>query len=738
MSAIATPGRGQALRSATLTDRLFAAIPLASIYLWLSGIYMVEAWRRTTPWLFGDELEFTQLSRSIAATGHAAERGQSHSPDSIYPYLTALFWRIHDVATAYSTIKYVDVLLMAAVVFPTYLLARMVVGKTAALFAAAGAGAIPSLAYSSYLVEEPIAYPYAAFCFFVIAKAFLTRSRRWIGGAILASAFAPLVRTELVVIPATLVLALLFAAWSSDAGRRWRAGFSVGDWVGFVLLLLGAIFVLGAIGSHHSDEIRIATEGYKHRQIVEGNWAAGSLAIGMGVLPFLAGLAALFPARGEPPSRGVRTFRSVAIAAIVMFGMYTAIKAAYLSTQFATRVEERNLIYIAPLLFVGTALVFSRRRVSWIGLAAAGAYTLYLVGYALYHVTQYPYQMGIQLYSDALGFAILQQGNRDLSWTPHFVRILLIVMVFIAMAVLVTLSLMRTRARIAAPLVVAAAVGVVGWNLTGELAAAAGTNSIAREAAATLKRPFTWVDDATGGAAPTLYIGQEENDQNPEWLLEFWNRSITGVSSLDGTLGGPGPAGGPNFLRNGTLYSGNDAQLGSWRYAYAVEDLPCIQLAGQPVGSHPYRAGGGTLYWRLIRLTEPNRMQSDCIGIYPDGWSGANDSVYYRYSGPAGWLRVAYSRPENYPIPPTAIRITLGTMKAVDKQPVLAHVTKKIDSSIGNLQSKVAWIRVPAGGFAAHVAVAKKFVPDDYDHRGDKRQLGAEVTYDFFLTRPHR
>ena len=736
MSAVATP-RGE-LRSISLTDRVLAAAPLASIYLWLSGIYMVEAWRRATPWLFGDELEFTQLSRSIAATGHPAERGQAHGADSIYTYLIAPLWRIHDVAAAYSAVKYVDVLVMAAVIFPTYLLARLVVGKTAALFAAAGAGAIPAMAYSSYIVEEPLAYTYAALCFYVIAKAFVTRSRTWIAAAVVASIVAPAVRTELSVIPAALVLTAILAAWSSDAARRWRAGWSIGDWVGTVVLVLGAIFVLSAIGSHHSDELLRVTRGYKHREIVEGNWAAGTLAIGMGVLPFIAGLASLFRARGEPASREVRMFRSVALAGIVTFGLYTAIKAAYLSTAFATRVEERNLIYVAPLLFIGTALVFSRRRVSWIGLAAAGAYTLYLVGYALYHVTQYPYQMGVQLYSDALGFAIVQQGNRDLSWTPHFVRILLIVMFVIAMAVLVAVRLLRARSSITAPLLVAAAVGVVGWNLTGELAAAAGTNSIARQAAATLKRPFTWVDDATGGNAPTLYIGQQENDQNPEWLLEFWNRSITGVSSLDGTLGGPGPAGGPNFLRNGTLYSGDSAQLGSWKYAYAVEDLPCIQLVGQRLRSHPYRAGGGTLYWQLVRLTKPNRMQSDCIGIYPDGWTGANDTVYYRYSGPAGWLRIAYSRPENYPIRPTPIRIRLGTMKIVDKQPTLAHVTKRIDSTIGNLQSKVAWIRVPAGGFAVHVVVAKKFVPDDYDHRGDKRELGAVLTYRYYSTRPHR
>ena len=77
-------------------------------------------------------------------------------------------------------------------------------------------------------------------------------------------------------------------------------------------------------------------------------------------------------------------------------------------------------------------------------------------------------------------------------------------------------------------------------------------------------------------------------------------------------------------------------------------------------------------------------------------------------------------------------------MKIVDKQPTLAHTTKRVDSTIGNLQSKVAWLRVPAGGFAVHVVVAKKFVPDDYDHRGDKRQLGAVLTYRFYSTRPHR
>jgi hypothetical protein len=177
----------------TIADRLVVALPLASIYLWLSIVYCVEAWKRVTPWLFTDELEYTQLSRAIAATGHAARRGEPHSFRSLYVVVTAPFWLIDDVAAAFAAIKYFDVLLMTSVLFPTYFLARLVVGRAPALFAAAGAAAIPSLAYSSWIAEETLAYPYSALCLFLIAKAFLERSRGWIAGALVATAIAPVV-----------------------------------------------------------------------------------------------------------------------------------------------------------------------------------------------------------------------------------------------------------------------------------------------------------------------------------------------------------------------------------------------------------------------------------------------------------------------------------------------------------------------------------------------------------------
>ena len=76
----------------TIADRLVVALPLASIYLWLSIVYCVEAWKRVTPWLFTDELEYTQLSRAIAATGHAARRGEPHSFRSLYVVVSSPLW----------------------------------------------------------------------------------------------------------------------------------------------------------------------------------------------------------------------------------------------------------------------------------------------------------------------------------------------------------------------------------------------------------------------------------------------------------------------------------------------------------------------------------------------------------------------------------------------------------------------------------------------------------------------
>src|SRR5205823_2607906 len=138
-----------------LVDALGAALPVLTVFFWLCLLYGWEAWGNATPWLISDEFERAQLSRAVARTGHEALRSVPHSFDTLYVYLIAPAWWIHDTSRAYGLAKAIGLATMTAVVFPTYLLARTLVSKPWALFAAAGAAMIPALAYSSMLLVEP-------------------------------------------------------------------------------------------------------------------------------------------------------------------------------------------------------------------------------------------------------------------------------------------------------------------------------------------------------------------------------------------------------------------------------------------------------------------------------------------------------------------------------------------------------------------------------------------------------
>lgn len=737
----------------SLGDRLLAAAPLATVYFWLCVVYAFEAWVRKAPWLFPDELKTTQLARSIADTGHAAQRGAPHSWESLYTLLNAPLWLIHDTVTAYEGIRYMDVLVMTSVVFPTYLLARLLVGKPAALFAAAAAGAIPSLAYTSFIVQENLAYPYSTLALYLIARSLVAYRRRqavkrWAAAAALVSVLAPLVRGELGVILAVAALAVFFEAWSSDWARERRSAWPWDDKVGAYTLIVGVAFFVMAVAGSQSTAWHDAWVFYRHRVVNMTDWAVGALAIGIGVVPLTLGLASLVRAPGERTTWELRVFRSVLLATVVSYGLYTGVKAAYLSGVFATRVEERNLIYVAPLLFVGMALVLERRRVNLWALLVAGAFSTYLVGYALYHPTQYPYELS-GLYSDSLGLAILSKGSSLYGWSPAFVRWLLLAIALGTLAAAVAITQRRVARRAAVALSVVLCLGVVGWSVTGELAAASQSNSFARAFADIVSphgQPLNWVDRATGGR-PTLYEGVGELDQNAEQVNEFFNRSIVSVGSLDGTLAvGPGPSGAPNTLASGRVYwtdtLAETEAGGGPQYDYAVEDYPCVDFAGTLVTTRWHSGGAfSTLIkpWRLVKLTHPNRLRAECVGLDPYGWSGVNDSDYYHFAGSHGWLRIVVSRRDwGGPTPPSPVHVLVGSLTiGADKYPQLDTVSRRYDLTIASEKTKVLWLPIRQARFAVRVVVDKKFVPCDYVKTNcDTRTLGAQISYQAFAKLP--
>jgi hypothetical protein len=701
-------------------DRLVAAVPILSLYLWLCVLYGWEASGHVTLWLNSDELEMTQLSRAIAESGEPARRGVPHTGLDLYAWMLAPAWWIDDVGQAYGAAKYLNVLVMTAAVFPAYGLARMVVSRPWALFAAAGAGMIPGLYYSSMLVEEPLAYPWAALAAYLIAKALAVRTLGWIGLAGAVSLLAPLVREQLAVVPAAFVLAAVALAATSARAKQEYRRWSRSDWIGALTLAVGVVIVVNAAISHVSYAWLIATIFYKGRMLEHGLWAVGALAIGVGVLPMVAGLAALVR-RGEPWTRELRAVVATMGALIVGYGWYTAVKAAYISSAFSTLVVERNLIYVAPLLFIGTAMFFDRPRVRWWAVVGAAGVTLAAL------LLSYQYKLDVRIYADAPGFSILQAANRAYEWTPERARV--VVLALLALSVLIVF-MPRFATRGVRPVLAAAALLVLTWTLAGQMSAASASNTFSEELSDNVDRPFDWIDRATGGA-PTLYLGQKLTDFNGLWQMEFWNRSLKHVWSTDGSAPGPGPTLTPDLVdpTTGAITPPPEP------VDYVVTD-PGIDLVGRVVARHGHRAAGTETEWRLFRVEQPLRLQNSTRGVSQDGWA-ERQSDYSQFTTPGGLPGYAVVRVHRKAWGgkdvPSRVTIRAGALRrGRDKQPALGAVTDTCTFTINRLEDRTFLLRTPKPPFHVDVRISKSFVPNELDPSfSDTRRLGAQLEYSF-------
>jgi hypothetical protein len=684
---------GNSGRGATRATSLIAVAGLA---VGILTLYFIEAWVRKTPWVFTDELEWTQLSRSIAATGHAARRGEPITFKSLYAFVLAPFWWIHSTAAAYAAIKYANAVLMALAAVPTYLLARMVISARAAVAVAALSVLIPGMAYASSLVPEVLGYPWYALCSWLIVRALTTRRPVAIGLAAAASIVAILVRApQFLTVGASFVIAAAGLWVTGSRGRAFRAGWSRGDTFGAIVLLAGALILFNRLFLQHIHEWQVSTEFWKNRMVDLGLKAALALTVGLGILPLLGGFAALrLPDRRGTPA--YRAFAAYLASAIFCVSLYTAVKATALSLVFSTLTEERNMIYLSPLFLIGTALVFEVRRVDWRIVAGVSAFVLFLI-WAKPPNLLFPY-------FEAPGFAILDVANRHLHWNVTDMRI--------ALVVVLGLSLLVLRFRHVRG--VAAAVVVIGaaWMLTSEIATTVGTVHFADRFRSHLPSHLNWIDRDTNGQ-PVTYLGQEIIDANGLWLTEFWNRSVKHVDSLDGSAPGPGPTFMPNLVRPDGLLSG----LGG--VPYVLTDSG-VQLQGKKID-----------YWEqlvLYKRSGPWRLLDENQQVYNDSWAPGWSTYTYFRPGQRGTLVVRLGR-EGYngDAPPGRALISVGTVKIRDGVPVLSRIYARRRTLVRNGSLQV--IRIPVARTPVRLVLT---IPNTFHASpSDPRNLGAQVAFTF-------
>jgi hypothetical protein len=697
-----------AARSRSLLDRALAAFPYVGIALAIVTFYCVEAWTRKTPWLFTDELEWTQISRAIESTGHAARRGEPIFFKSLYAVLIAPFWGIHSTGTAYAAIKYANAFVMSLAAIPTYLLARMLVPRRSALVVAVLTVCIPGMAYVTTIVPEVLAYPWYALCSWLIVRWLVSRRPLDFALAAAATVGAQFVRwPQLATVIAAWAIAEAVLWWTGPRGRAFRHGRSRTDLVAVGILVYGGLMLFNRVVLQKIEIWQVSTQHYKGRMVDLGLDAGLAFTVGMGILPVVGGLAAmrLVERRGDP---AYRAFAAYLATSIVCISVYAAVKAAYLSTVFSTLTEERNMIYLSPLMLIGSALVVHSRRVDWRLVAAAAAFVVYLV-------FANPFQLDFP-YFEAPGFAILTIPTRHWRWTIEDLR--LVLMGLLALAVLAIAF--RRVAAVAA----AAAMLCCAWMLTAEIAATVGFDDLANRLRHNLPAQLDWVDRANG-RAPTTYLGQAIKDPNGLMLTEFWNRSIQHVYSLDGSAPGPGPAGTPEIVRaDGLLARMPDTD-------YVLGDFG-LSMQAEPVA----RWGQLTLYHRTA--AGPWKLHEALQQVYNDSWVPEWSTYTYFKAGQRGTLEVTLSRTAFCGDAPVGhAGIVVGTVRIDPKRggPVLGRIDARRKHLVENCKEFTEKVPVARTPVRAVVTISPTFRPLDYG-ASDPRNLGAQVSFRFVPAKP--
>ena len=703
--------------------RFQSAVPILVVYFGLAALYAWQASRRPVPTIFTDELELTQLARAIAETGEPARRGVPYEGfASLVAYALAPVWWLGSTTASWAAAKVILVLAMTATVFPAYGLARMVVPKWYALAAAGASVAVPALAYSPFLVEEPLAYPVSTVALWLIARALERPSRGRLAAAFGICVVAVLTRTQLAILFVVLVLGLLWLAWQSEVARRWRREWTGWDWVGAVTIALGVAFALAAAIGHASTAWRNTMLEFKYRIFEHASWAAGALAIGIGVLPVLLGVASLARPRSERSDPRTRAFVTTSVAALIVFLAYAGIKGAYNSTVFSTLIVERNLMYLCPILFVSTALAFARGVGRVWAVAGATILTLWVITIVPLRLDQYPYY-------EAHGLAIATFANRELGWTEERIQAVLIAVCVLSLAVVVGLALLRRGSRGFMAVAGSAAVVVVAWGLTGQVYAAEGERRLAEQVNGNLPRPYDWVEKATGGGS-VVVLGQEIKDATGIWLTEFFNPSVRKMWSLDGSAQN---VGGPILTPDLDAVDGTLTPVPGTDYVLAVNGVTLqAPIVAERENAVLYRVDGG-----------PVQLQDALVGRQPDGWMAgtAEDPVarasYTRYDVSAdepGLAVVRLARSTRW-CPDPSVRTTGKAVVQIgpvgigpDNQPRIERVTETRRFDVPDCEASGTTLSPPDEPWRMEITVSPTFVPSEVDpSRSDNRRLGAVI-----------
>jgi hypothetical protein len=456
---------------------------------------------------------------------------------------------------------------------------------------------------------------------------------------------------------------------------------------------------------------RVATTHYELSAVL--TWTAryaGEAALAVAVAP----LCALFLLLLTGLTRGLgrreeRAFAATATAAVFWFlvqvGMY--------SSALTPTIIERYSLYAFPPLVIALVVWLASDRMRSLPVAVAAAIATLSLVYAIlfspFLEPGFPPPVVARL---TLYFftRIPQHVPGDLNTA----RVLLLLLA--AAAVLVCAVAPMKVARVVLP------AGTALVLLLASHSAHAYLSANTRSGIDATGPVRSWVDNAIGTAADSadyLYVPSASMWTSSTVLVNtrFWNRSIGPAY----TLGGPKVC--PLRLeplrlddRTGALVAGGARVRPRARYLVTDRGLA---IAGRLVAS-----GGSTAQpLAVYRPAQPLRLASRFVGVYADGWTGA-DASFIEYWSPqakggeinVSLSRIAWTGPDVPATVDVSVRALHGSGRKVASGRWTAHSGR----------AKTLRLRTPPPPFQVVVHVSPTFSPAQFG-LGDSRQLGVQL-----------
>jgi hypothetical protein len=601
------------------------------VSFWLAFVVVASAGFRialqshiVAPWIMIDELIYSELSKSFAATGHFDVRGvASNGYGFVYPILIAPAWRLYsNVPQAYGAAKAINAIAMSLTAVPAYFLARRVVEPGLALATALLSVLVPSMLYSQMLMTENAFYPIFVLACLMLVLALERPTVRRQAGLLAVCAVAYATRAQAVaLLPAIAVAPLLLGAAERDLRGRLRAFAPL-----YGIFAAGAVLILVATTARGRSPLSVlgayraaTTTGYHaHTVATYLLWHVAELDLYLGVIPFAALVAMWLSIRSLPPA--ARAFAAASLPIV----FFLVLEVATFATQTSVlRIEERNMFYVAPLAFVAlfavTAQVVPRRRVVY---GAAAAVAGLLPG-------TFPFEHFITTSAVSDTFALMPWW-----WLQdHFLPMLDVrwgALLCGAAGAELFLILPRRWLGIL-PLIVAAYLvvtsAVVENGRHGIHVASVGT----LWAGIRVQHP-DWVDRAVGSGADVSFLWLGKLEPQAIWENEFFSRSVHTIYDL----GGPSPGNLPEV----PLHKAKDGRLVDTagrvvRVHYALASTTA-DVEGKVVARDP------KIGLDLVRVDGPLVLQTKIKGIYAgtaETWSGRT-VTYSRFDCTGGRLSV--------------------------------------------------------------------------------------------------